>query len=224
MTWTISFNQERLSSVHHLWVPSYTWTMFIRFSTPSELFNLEAAMYPKKAHRLGPTVVDPKSIERVSVKLATAVFNESTRDALEFYEVDKNKPTAAFIKLIIRLWNVRNVKTRTKRKHKRDYTMDPVRSSNDWKLAILREFAEFLTRWETAKTLQHTCLALTDFCIISSWSSSCFSAICSQLLLRLVTSTISGDNYYVLYINNETGAGTWAEDSSTIFIVINFID
>ena len=65
-----------------------------------------------------------------------------------------------------------NVKSCTKGKRKRDYTMDPVKSSLDWKLSFLREFADFLSRWEstgragltreTFLALRHTCLVLAD--------------------------------------------------------------
>jgi hypothetical protein len=65
-----------------------------------------------------------------------------------------------------------NVKSASKGKHQRDITMDPVRSSLDWKQAFLREFADFLDRWEQSKkpgltrqtflALRHTCLALAD--------------------------------------------------------------
>jgi len=44
--------------------------------------------------------------------------------------------------------NTMNVKSSCKGKHKRNYTMDPVRSSQDWKLDFLREIADFLLRWE----------------------------------------------------------------------------
>lgn len=80
--------------------------------------------------------------------------------------------TASFISLIIKLWNVLNVKTCVKGKHKRDYTQDPVRSSSDWKLCFLREFADFLERWELSEkpglsretflAVKQTCLALSD--------------------------------------------------------------
>jgi len=141
-----------------------------------DLFNLEANMCPKKAHRLTPAALEPKSIEKTSVKLAVSVFSESTRDALQFYATNEGKSewagTAAFLSLIIKLWNVMNVKSSTKGKHKRNITMDPVRSSMDWKLDFLREFAEFLQRWEQSKkpgltretflALRQTCLALAD--------------------------------------------------------------
>jgi len=141
-----------------------------------DLYNLESAMSLKKAHRLSSAALQPKSIEKTSVKLATAVFSDSTRDALQFYASNENKPewtgTADFISLIVKLWNVMNVKSRTKGKHKRDITKDPVRSSLDWKLDFLRECASFLARWEESKkpgltretflALRHTCVALAD--------------------------------------------------------------
>src|SRR6218665_1689874 len=106
----------------------------------------------------------------------TCIFSESTRDALRFYGAHDGKSswneTADFLALIIKLWNIVNVKTSTKGKHKRDSTMDPVRSSLDWKLTFLREFACFLQSWEDSKkpgltretflAMRHTCLALVD--------------------------------------------------------------
>jgi len=65
-----------------------------------------------------------------------------------------------------------NVKNRTKGKFKRDISMDPVRSSMDWKLTFLRDFADFLQRWEDSRkpgltretflALRHTSRALAD--------------------------------------------------------------
>jgi len=49
-----------------------------------ELYNKESTMALKKAHRLTPVTLAPKSIEKTSVRLAVAVFSESTRDALQF--------------------------------------------------------------------------------------------------------------------------------------------
>lgn len=141
-----------------------------------QLFNYEASCALKKAHKLSPSVLNPSSIEKTSVGLATSVFCESTRDALAYYAQHENKPewkeTADFITLTMKLWNVLNVKHSSKGKQKREISMDPVRSSMDWKLTFLREFAEFLKRWEansrqgltreTFLALRHTCLAMTD--------------------------------------------------------------
>jgi hypothetical protein len=141
-----------------------------------DLYDLEAAMTLKKAHRVTAKALYPKSIEKTSVKLATSIFSESTRDALRFYGTQDGKSswtgTADFLALIIKLWNIVNVKTSTKGKHKRDSTMDPVRSSLDWKLNFLRDFASFLQNWEDSKkpgltretflSMRHTCMALVD--------------------------------------------------------------
>ena len=146
------------------------------FNDIVQLYDLESTMSLKKAHRLSAASLNPKSIEKTSVKLATSVISESTRDALRYYALHDNKAswsgTADFLALIIKLWNVMNVKTSTKGKHKRDYTMDPIRSSMDWKLDFLREVAEFLTRWEQSQkpgltretflALRQTCLSLAD--------------------------------------------------------------
>jgi hypothetical protein len=110
------------------------------------------------------------------VKLALSVFCESTRDALYFYAEHEGKTawhgTADFISLIISLWNVMNVKTCSKGKHKRNETMDPIRTSCDWQLDFLKKFADFVQRWEVSNrpgltretflALRHTCLALSD--------------------------------------------------------------
>jgi len=104
----------------------------------------------KKVHVLTLSALHPKSVEKTSVKLAVSVFSESTRDAMHPFCNKEGKTswkgTADFITLITKLWNVLNVKTRTKGKHQRDYTMDPVLSSFDWKLQFLREFSDFLQR------------------------------------------------------------------------------
>ena len=75
-------------------------------------------------------------------------------NALQFYASHQARPewgsTAEFLSLVIKLWNILNVKTSHKGKHKRDYTMDPVRYSLDWKLDFLRDFAAFLEQWETS--------------------------------------------------------------------------
>jgi len=95
------------------------------------LYNHEAADTLKKAHKLSYSVLYPKSIEKTSVSLATSVFSESTRDALRYYSTFDDKQqwngTADFIALIVKLWNVTNVKSSSKGKRKRDITMDAVR-------------------------------------------------------------------------------------------------
>jgi len=130
------------------------------------LYNLEVASSLKKAHRLSPSTLNPKSIEKTSVKLAISVFCESTRNALRFYSsVTGGAPsdetarrtaltgTADFITVILKLFNVMNVKSVKNGKHKRDFTMDPVRAPDDWKLIFLGQFTDFLPDWENSGRL-----------------------------------------------------------------------
>lgn len=56
-----------------------------------DLFNFESTMSLKKAHQLTPAALQPKNIEKVSVKLATSVFSESTHDALHFYATNEGQ-------------------------------------------------------------------------------------------------------------------------------------
>ena len=140
-----------------------------------DLYKHEVSLVLKKGHKLTPSALHPKIIEKTSVALATSLFFESTRDALRFYAAhDKAEwnGTADFITSVLKLWNVMNAKSSSKGKHKRNDAMEPVRSSVDWELSFLREFADFLQRWEatgnggltreTFLPLRHTCLALAD--------------------------------------------------------------
>ena len=69
-------------------------------------------------------------------------------------------------------WNVLNVKTPTVGLRKRDELREPITKDNQLGLAVLREFAQFLTDWqeegtteytqETFLVTRHTCLAAAD--------------------------------------------------------------
>ena len=118
-----------------------------KFSDIADLYEHESCMTLKKAYRLNPTTLQPKSIEKTSAKLALNVFAESTRDALLYYANHEDKPwneTACFITLIVKLWTILNVKSPMKGKHKLNSAADPVRHVSDWKLDFLDEFADFL--------------------------------------------------------------------------------
>lgn len=153
------------------------------------------------------------------VKLAVSVFSESTRDALNFYAANEGKTewtgTANFLSMIIKLWNIMNVKSATTGKHKREYSMDPVRSSLDWKLDYLKVFADFLQRWKTSNkpgltretflALHHTCFALADcaaymldrlgfnYCLLGHLQSDPIESRFGWLR------QLSGANYYISY-------------------------
>ena len=85
------------------------------FQYVADMYHYEASSALKKAHRLTPAALNPKSIEETSVALATSVFAESTRDALQYYAAYLDKPewhgTANFISAVLKLRNIMNVKS-----------------------------------------------------------------------------------------------------------------
>uniref|UniRef100_A0A1I8G8N8 THAP-type domain-containing protein n=1 Tax=Macrostomum lignano TaxID=282301 RepID=A0A1I8G8N8_9PLAT len=100
----------------------------------------------KHARRYSPELL---VFSYILFSLAVALFHESTINALKHYGF---RQTASVLEVCHKLWNVLNVRTTTIGKHKRDLTRDPVRSSLDWKLTYLKEFADFLETWENSKT------------------------------------------------------------------------
>ena len=95
-----------------------------------------------QVNKLTETVLRPKSIEKVNVKLAMSLLHESTINALRIYGFTE---TATVLQLFSKLWSVLNVSSSTIGKHKRDITSDPVRSADDQKLEFLFEFENFAT-------------------------------------------------------------------------------
>ena len=77
-------------------------TITARFDDIVAVHNHECQKPLKIAHCLTDTVLQPKTIEKVNVKLALAVFHESTVNALYFGFDD----TASFIKLFLKFWSI----------------------------------------------------------------------------------------------------------------------
>ena len=98
------------------------------FADIERVFEIENNKPLKIAHKFNKAAINPKSIEKTSVKLAMAVFHESTINALVQYGF---RYTADILRVFIKLWNVLNVKTTSIGKFKRDITRDPVQSTDD---------------------------------------------------------------------------------------------
>ena len=118
------------------------------FGDIDSVYSKECQKPLKIAHRLSETVLHPKAIEKVNVKLALSVFHESTVNALRHFRFHD---TASFVELFLKFWSVINVSSSTIGKRKRDYVRDPVKSTEDWKLDFLLDFAQFVTAWENSK-------------------------------------------------------------------------
>ena len=56
--------------------------IFPNFCHLKELYDLEHGKSPKMAYKFNKKVLHPQTIEKTSVKLADAVFHESTKNAL----------------------------------------------------------------------------------------------------------------------------------------------
>ena len=76
------------------------------FNHINEFFLYELDKSLKIAHKLTNSIVAPSPIQKVSVKLANGIFNESTSNALKYYSESVNKDwssTAAFLVWIKKL-------------------------------------------------------------------------------------------------------------------------
>jgi hypothetical protein len=124
-----------------------------KFSDVKALFELEKGQPIKMAFKLSPTVIKPSNIQRCSVRLASALFSESTINAFQFYVNHDHQNwngTCRFLKLIHDLWRIINVKTSDIGRNKRDPYREPVVSIDDWKLTKLEEYFEFFSEWQTS--------------------------------------------------------------------------
>jgi len=120
------------------------------FSHIEELFHIECGKPIRMAFKLSEKVLHPTNIEKTNVRLADALFHDSTIAALEFYastQQEKWWSTVKFLKLIRKWWNIVNVKSGTKGFHKRNESMLAVTKNVQQNLNFLKTFSEWLTNW-----------------------------------------------------------------------------
>ena len=145
------------------------------FNHIEKVFKMEHGKPLKMAHKLTEKVMNPLSIEKTNVKLADAVFHESTINALEYYAVNGYplfKHTVNFLKIVRKMWNITNVKVPNVGQHKRDDSRKPIREPLDDNLHYLSEFGEWVKNWksqtklsltsDTTTAVSHTCIALVE--------------------------------------------------------------
>ena len=97
------------------------------FSDVQAIYNNECHKSLRIAHKLS-AVLNPKTIEKVKVKLALSFMHESTISALKHYGYSK---TAAVLELFLKFWSILNVSSSTIGKHKRHIARDPLKSPDD---------------------------------------------------------------------------------------------
>uniref|UniRef100_A0A0K2VIC1 Putative LOC101234561 [Hydra vulgaris] n=1 Tax=Lepeophtheirus salmonis TaxID=72036 RepID=A0A0K2VIC1_LEPSM len=144
------------------------------FAHIREIFNKESTLGVKLAHKLSIKVLNANTIEKTNVKLADAVFHESTIAALKFYSDTKPEymETANFIEFVRNHWNIMNINTPYFEHKKKDIFREPISKVNIMAVGFLREFAVFLEEWkksgsrglteETFLVTKHTSLTVAD--------------------------------------------------------------
>ena len=111
-----------------------------------DLYNRELSKSVKIAYDPSDECLNPQTIEKTKVSLATRIFGKSTRNAFTYY-VENGHPewkgTSNFVKLIAKWWSLVNVKSVSKGTGKRDIEMEPLGSTN------IESFVEFMDEFAT---------------------------------------------------------------------------
>lgn len=141
-----------------------------------DLYHLEASRPLRIAHKLALTVLNPKSTEKTSMKFASSIFHESTIAGLRNFG---KTGTVQFLELVLRAWNIMNVRTPFVGQAKRDSSKEPIKSCNDRKLEYLLDFADFLERWKESEVSEFPFINLL---LIYYKLSSNFTVLNSLLL------------------------------------------
>ena len=99
-----NFQRKKLFSFHN-----ESHFKHANFSHIEQLYDLEADKPLRVAHKLKPVVLNPNNLQRTSVKLASAIFHDSTIRALKLYSSDSEHvewaETAEFLHFIKKIWN-----------------------------------------------------------------------------------------------------------------------
>ena len=88
--------------------------MLPSFSHINELYELKKGKHEKMTYKISEQVLHPQVIEKSSVKMAEAVFHESTINALKYYAshgYNHFDDSASFTKIIRDWFNILNVKS-----------------------------------------------------------------------------------------------------------------
>lgn len=138
----------------------------------------------KLAYKLSHQVLFPGPIERQSVQLTSAVFCESTLEALRYYSARGNpefSETAEFISIILQWWKLANAKSTFLATMKRDQQREAITAENlTAKTSFLRGFVDWLSIWESSCPKEN-CLSL-ETSEAAKHSSECLASIFEYLI------------------------------------------
>ena len=155
-----------------------------KFNHLVEIYEFELLKPVKLAYKLTHQVLNPGPIERQSVQLTSAVFCESTVEALHYYGFRGHPEfteTAEFIALILQWWKLVNSKSPYLAIVKRDAHREAITKENlTEKTSFLRGFVDWLSIWES-NTSQENSLS-SETCEAAKHSSECLSSIFEYLV------------------------------------------
>ncbi|XP_042146182.1 uncharacterized protein LOC121835767, partial [Ixodes scapularis] len=124
------------------------------FETIRDAHNLECEQVLRFGYTPSRKALNPSSIERQNVKLALQIFHESLPHALRALgsktSLQYCEETASFIEIIVKWWNIMNVKTPCKGMAKRDDFQKPLfPSMDDPKVDFLYNLLDWLEEWKS---------------------------------------------------------------------------
>ena len=115
------------------------------------LHSSEKDNFVKLAPNLTYKALYPSNLERQNVKLALKVFDDKTIVALGEHGKQTGTDvsgTQLFLRIILKLWKILNVKTTGKGFRKRDDDCHPISDVSDSRLAYLNKVYKWLCDWE----------------------------------------------------------------------------
>lgn len=116
-----------------------------------QLHESEKDSIVKLAPSLTQKALYPSNIERQNVKLVLQMFDEKVSVALNHIGQHSGRDvsgTQAFIDLIIKLWEILNVKSTSKGFRKRDVDSNPIYKVDDKRISFLNDVHNWLCKWE----------------------------------------------------------------------------
>lgn len=125
-----------------------------KFAHIKQIYEMEGNKGLRMAHKLNKIVISPTSIQRSSAKLSMAVFHDSTASALKYY-VENGHPeflgTLYFVKMIIELIKIVNIKSCFVGKRRNDPLKFPISQADDHRLERLIQFKLFFEEWKQSR-------------------------------------------------------------------------
>lgn len=137
---------------------------FPNFEHLKKLHQLEADKPAKMAYKLTEKCLAAQPIDRTNVKLADAIFHESTSNALRYYssQFPGFSQTAHFIEIIRTWWDILNVRNQFLAQRKLDDDRLPFTIENIHAQEFLSRFLEWLRLWQRTAS-KGKCLSVETF-------------------------------------------------------------